>query len=39
VRTGGPDDLLFRAGPLTVMQLVGATTLKTGIVILTYRKR
>jgi dihydrofolate reductase len=38
VRKGGPDDLLFREGPLTVMQLVGATTLKTGIVILTYRQ-
>jgi dihydrofolate reductase len=38
VRKGGPDDLLFRAGPLTVMQLVSATTLKSGIVILTYRR-
>jgi hypothetical protein len=37
VRAGGPEDLLFRAGPLTVMQLVGTTTLKSGIVILTYR--
>jgi dihydrofolate reductase len=38
VRQGGPEDLLFRAGPLTVMQLIGATTLKSGIVILTYRR-
>jgi dihydrofolate reductase len=38
VRKGGPEDLLFREGPLTLMQLEGATTLKSGIVILTYRK-
>jgi dihydrofolate reductase len=37
VRTGGPEDLLFRAGPLTVMRLMGTTPLKSGIVILTYR--
>jgi dihydrofolate reductase len=38
VRKGGPDDLLFRAGPVTVWQLVDTTALKSGIVILTYRQ-
>jgi dihydrofolate reductase len=33
---GGPQDLLFREGPTTEVELVDATALASGIVILTY---
>jgi dihydrofolate reductase len=36
VGRGGPQDLLFREGPTTELDLVEATTLSSGIVILTY---
>jgi dihydrofolate reductase len=36
VRKGGLEDLLFREGPLTMLNFVKSTTLKSGIVILTY---
>lgn len=34
---GGPQDLLFREGPVTGFQLTEATALESGIVILDYR--
>jgi dihydrofolate reductase len=37
VGRGGPEDLLFREGALTKLDLVEARTLKSGIVILSYR--
>jgi dihydrofolate reductase len=37
VGSGGPDDLLYRDGPLTKFDLVGTNALETGVVIVTYR--
>jgi dihydrofolate reductase len=37
VRSGGPQDLLFREGQLAKFDLVDTRALKSGIVILTYR--
>lgn len=36
---GGPEDLLYRDAPLTKFELIDATTLESGIVILDYRVR
>jgi dihydrofolate reductase len=36
---GSPQDLLFRPGPATKLELGGTTTLKNGIVILSYQVR
>lgn len=38
VRRGRPQDLLFREGPLTRLDLAGAQTLESGVVILTYHR-
>jgi dihydrofolate reductase len=35
---GGPDDLIFRECALTTFDLVGAQTLTSGIIVLTYTK-
>ncbi len=37
VGRGGPQDLLFREGPNTALELVDTTPLTSGIVILTYK--
>jgi dihydrofolate reductase len=37
VRSGGPQDLLFREGPLAKLNLVDTKSLKSGVVILTYQ--
>jgi hypothetical protein len=39
VGDGGPDDLLYRDTQLAVWNLEDATTLKSGIVILSYSRR
>jgi hypothetical protein len=39
VRTGGREDLLFREGALTRLELDTVTTLDSGIVILGYQVR
>lgn len=39
VGSGGPQDLLFREGPLTRLNLIDTKTLKTGVVILSYQPR
>jgi dihydrofolate reductase len=39
VRRGGPQDLLFREGPLTELDLVDTRTLGSGVVILFYRSK
>jgi dihydrofolate reductase len=36
VGKGGPDDLIYRDGPLTMFELRDTTPLKSGIVILSY---
>lgn len=35
--TGGPDDLLFRAGETTPLELIDTRTLDLGVVVLSYR--
>lgn len=39
IGNGGPPDLLYRDGPATSFNLVDATTLESGIVVLDYRVR
>ena len=38
VGKGGPDDLIYRDGPLTMFELRDTTPLKSGIVILSYAR-